>query len=411
MPNKVAILTAGGFAPCLSTAIGNLIKLYTERSPETKIICYKNGYQGLLLGDYIEVTEPVRKNPLLLERFGGSPIGNSRVKLTNVKDLVKRGMVRPGQDPLKVAADRLVEDGVTILHTIGGDDTNTTAADLEAYLAENEYQLSVVGLPKTIDNDIIPIKQSLGADTAAEQGSVFAQNVMAEHNAGTRILLIHEIMGRHCGWLTAETARKYHKWVKEQEWLPEIGLCEKAWDVHAVYVPEAYIDLASEADRLEQIMSEYGCANIFLSEGAGIEDIVAEMERREEEVPRDAFGHVRLEKINPGQWFGRQFATMLRAEKVLVQKSGYFARSAKSNEYDLDLIHRMCDLAVEHALQGHDGVIGVDEESDSTELALISFDRIAGGKAFDVNQKWFQDLLTDIGQPKAVPQTDVEEQL
>ncbi len=58
--------------------------------------------------------------------FGGSPIGNSRVKLTNVKDLVARGLVASGDDPLKAAADQLIADGVDVLHTIGGDDTNTT---------------------------------------------------------------------------------------------------------------------------------------------------------------------------------------------------------------------------------------------------------------------------------------------
>ena len=71
----------------------------------------------------------------MLHAHGGTPLGNSRVKLTNVADCVKRGLVKEGEDPLKVAANQLVKDGITILHTIGGDDTNTTAADLAAYLA------------------------------------------------------------------------------------------------------------------------------------------------------------------------------------------------------------------------------------------------------------------------------------
>ena len=111
-----------------------------------------------------------------------------------------------------------------MLHTIGGDDTNTTAADLAAYLHDNDYELTVVGLPKTIDNDVIPIRQSLGAWTAAEQGARFAQNVIGEHNSGSRMLIVHEVMGRHCGWLTAATAQAYREWLDTQEWLPEIGL-------------------------------------------------------------------------------------------------------------------------------------------------------------------------------------------
>src|SRR5664279_868012 len=394
MVAKVALLTAGGYAPCLSSAIGGLIERYTQLAPEVEIIAYKHGYQGLLTGDSITVTDVVRANAALLHKFGGSPIGNSRVKLTNVKDLVKRG-------PVKVAADRLVADGVDVLHTIGGDDTNTTAADLAAFLAENNYGLTVVGLPKTIDNDVIPIKQSLGADTAAEMGARFAKNVVAEHNSGSRMLIVHEVMGRHCGWLTAATAKKYREWLATQQWLPEIGLSKAAWDVHAVFVPEAVIDIDAEAERLRTVMDEVGNETIFISEGAGIDSIVAQLEAAGKEVARDAFGHVRIDKINPGAWFADQFAAKLGVEKVMVQKSGYYARSAAANQYDLDLIKSMTDLAVDSALRGEPGVIGHDEEDDDT-LKAIAFDRIRGGQTFDITQAWFTDLLGEIGQPAPV---------
>ena len=401
MVQKVALLTAGGFAPCLSSAIGGLIQRYTEVAPEVEIIAYKYGYQGLLTGDYLEVTPEVREKAHLLHLYGGSPIGNSRVKLTNAKDLVKRGLVADGDDPLKVAADRLVADGVDVLHTIGGDDTNTTAADLAAYLASNDYGLTVVGLPKTIDNDVIPIRQSLGADTAAEMGARFSRNVLAEHNAGTRILIVHEVMGRNCGWLTAATARKYREWLTAAEWLPELGLDAKAWDVHAVFVPEAVIDIEAEAVRLKEVMDTVGNVTIFISEGAGVESIVAELEKAGEEVARDAFGHIRLERINPGAWFAKQFAEMLGAEKILVQKSGYYSRSAAANQFDLDLIRSMTDLAVDCALRGEPGVIGHDEENGDV-LTAIAFDRIKGGKPFDIGQDWYLELLTEIGQPAPV---------
>ncbi|MCE1173746.1 MAG: pyrophosphate--fructose-6-phosphate 1-phosphotransferase [Propionibacteriales bacterium] len=407
MVRKVALLTAGGFAPCLSSAVGGLIERYTEIAPEIEIIAYKNGYEGLLRGDYLEVTPAVRAKAALLHEYGGSPIGNSRVKLTNAADLVKRGLVAEGVDPLQVAADRLVADGVDVLHTIGGDDTNTTAADLAAYLARNNYALTVVGLPKTIDNDIIPIRQSLGADTAAEMGANFAKNVMAEHNAGTRILIVHEVMGRNCGWLTAATARKYHEWTESVDWLPEIGLSKEDWDIDAVFVPEAVIDIEAESERLRAVMDKNSCVNIFLSEGAGVADIVAEMERAGQEVARDAFGHIRLERINPGEWFAKQFATMLNANKVLVQKSGYFSRSAPANAFDRALIKSMTDLAVDSALHGEPGVIGHDEENDDT-LTVIAFDRIKGGKAFDITEGWYRQLLKEIGQGEPVPAAPAE---
>ncbi|MFC2361322.1 MAG: pyrophosphate--fructose-6-phosphate 1-phosphotransferase, partial [Actinomyces dentalis] len=261
---RVALLTAGGFAPCLSAAVGDLIERYTEVAPDVEIIAYQYGYHGLLTGNYVVVDEEGRKNAGILRDFGGSPIGNSRVKLTNAKNLVERGLVAEGVNPLEFAAEQLRKDGVDVLHTIGGDDTNTTAADLAAYLHEHDYELTVVGLPKTIDNDIIPIRQSLGAWTAAEQGAGFAFNVIGEHRSNPRMLIVHECMGRNCGYLTAETARRYHELLQAKQWAPSLGLTRERWDVHAVFLPEMKLDLAAEAERLKAIMDEQGNVNIFL---------------------------------------------------------------------------------------------------------------------------------------------------
>jgi len=132
-----------------------------------------------------------------------------------------------------------------------------------------------------------------------------------------------------------------------------------------------------------------------------LDSIVAQLEAAGKEVSRDAFGHVRIDKINPGAWFADQFAAKLGAEKVMVQKSGYYARSAAANQYDLDLIKSMTDLAVDSALRGEPGVIGHDEEDGDT-LKAIAFDRIKGGKPFDISQAWFTELLHEIGQPAPV---------
>jgi pyrophosphate--fructose-6-phosphate 1-phosphotransferase len=391
------MLTAGGLAPCLSSAVGGLIERYTKVAPDVRIIAYRSGYAGLLKGDSVEVTPEVRANAHRLHAFGGSPIGNSRVKLTNVRDCVKRGLVEEGQDPLHVAAEQLRRDGVDVLHTIGGDDTNGTAADLAAYLRDNGYQLTVVGLPKTIDNDVIPIKQSLGAWTAAEQGALYARNIIAEHSTNPRMLIVHEVMGRNCGWLTAATALSHHQWVRNArfaEWEDNAAI---RWDVHGIFLPERPFDIAEEAKRLRNIMDEQDCVNLFISEGAGVGEIVAAMESAGEEIPRDAFGHVHLDKINPGQWFAKQFAAELGADKVLVQKSGYFSRSAAANEADLALIRQCTNYAVDAALRGESGVVGQDEERGG-ELRAIEFERIKGGKKFDVTVPWFTALLREIGQ-------------
>jgi pyrophosphate--fructose-6-phosphate 1-phosphotransferase len=378
--------------------VGGLISRYTEVAPEIEIIAYQHGYHGLLTGNSIVIDDDVRAHADVLHRFGGSPIGNSRVKLTNAEDCAKRGLVKEGEDPLAVAAEQLKKDKVDILHTIGGDDTNTTAADLAAYLEMNGYNLTVVGLPKTIDNDVVPIKQSLGAWSAAEQASVFARNVIGEHRSSPRMLIVHEVMGRACGWLTAAASMKYRQWLETCEWVPGIGLTKDRWDIHAVYIPEMKYDLDAEAVRLKATMDSIGNVNIFLSEGAGVPEIIQEMEEAGQEVRRDPFGHVMLDTINPGLWFAQQFAERIGAEKVMVQKSGYFSRSARANNEDLRLIASMTDYAVDCALRGEAGVVGHDEE-DGGRLKAIPFPRIAGHKPFDITTPWFTELLADIGQP------------
>ena len=398
-PKKVALLTAGGLAPCLNSAIGSLIERYNEIDPTIEIICYRSGYKGLLLGDFYKVTPAIREKASLLQKFGGSLIGNSRVKLTNVADCIKRGLVQEGEDPQKVAADQLIKDSVDVLHTIGGDDTNTAAADLAAFLAKNDYGLTVIGLPKTVDNDVIPIKQSLGAWTAAEQGAHFFKNVVAENNSNPRMLIVHEVMGRSCGWLTAATAVEYRKILDNCEWLPELGLSRDSYEVHGVFIPEMDMDVAAEAKRLRKIMDEVDCVNIFVSEGAGLESIVAEMEAKGQDVPRDAFGHVKLDAVNPGKWFGEQFAEMIGAEKTLIQKSGYYARASAANAEDIRLIKSCADLAVECAFRGEPGVIGHDDDQNFV-LRAIEFPRIAGGKPFDIDTDWFTEALKATGQAK-----------
>ncbi len=394
---KIAFLTAGGIAPCLSSSIGALIESYNNLAPEAEMIGYLNGYRGLLQGKSLRFPEEVKTNYPILYDFGGSPIGNSRVKLTNTDDCVKRGYVEENGDPIKVATNQLIKDQVDILHTIGGDDTNTMAAQLSSYLDGNNYNLTVVGLPKTVDNDVFPITQTLGAWTAAEQGALFFENIANENTTSTRQLIIHEVMGRNCGWLTAQTAYDYREKMKKRTFFPEMLIDQSRWDVDAVYVPETDFDFQKEVDRLKKRMDEKDGVNIFLSEGAGLETIVREMESRGEEVPKDAFGHVRLDEINPGQWFAKQFSGALDAEKTLVQKSGYFARSAKPNHQDLDLIKRSALFGAEQAIKGNSGVAGLDDDHNK-ELRLIEFERIKGGKPFDTTVDWYQTMLNDIGQ-------------
>ena len=394
---KIAFLTSGGLAPCLSASIAALLEAYEMKNESADFSGYLNGYQGLLKGQSYDFPSNITKNLGMLFTFGGSIIGNSRVKLTNVEDCEKRGLILPGENPLEKAAKQLMKDEITILHTIGGDDTNTMAAGLSRYLQDIGYDITVVGLPKTVDNDIIPIVQSLGADTAAEQGAIYFENIVNENTASPRQLIIHEVMGRHSGWLTAATAKKYRDRLAARSFNNDLLLNYENWDIDAIFIPEIRMDLDKEGKRLLDKMNKKDCVNIFLSEGAFVNEIVEEMKRNNEDIKQDSFGHIRLDDINTGEWFGRQFSQIIGAEKTLVQKSGYFSRSAAPNEKDIQLIKESASKAVQCAIDCKSGVVGMDERSDGA-LSLIKFNRIKGGRVFDSQNDWYKKMMCEIGQ-------------
>lgn len=256
----------------------------------------------------------------------------------------------------------------------------------------------MVGMPKTVDNDVYPIKQTFGANTAAVQGAVFFENVVSESTANPRMLIIHECMGRDSGSLTASTAKEYRDLLKEKKFVELFSSTMESRDIHAVWIPEMPIDIAKEGARLKKVMDKLGNVNVFISEGSGVHDIVAELEASGAEVPRDAFGHVKLDKINPGAYFATRLAELVGAEKTLVQKSGYFARAAASNTFDRELIGKCAESGVNAAIEGISGCMGEDEEKDGCPVRPIEFSRIKGGKPFDCTEAWFQTMLKEIGQ-------------
>ena len=391
---NIAFLTSGGIAPCLSSCIVRLMFQYKKKFDNVNFVGYLNGYKGLLTNNKIFLNLPDKNKSEGIYEFGGSLIGNSRVKLTNINDCIDKGYIKKNEIPLKIAAEQLKKDKIDILHTIGGDDTNTTACDLSNFLKKNHYKLTVIGLPKTIDNDVIPINQTLGAITAAEQTAIFFENIVNENTTSSRHLIIHEVMGRNCGWLTANSAHIYKQRLKNKKFFESVNLCEEAWDIHSVLIPEMEFNIEKESLRLKKIMDKFGCVNIFLSEGAGTNIIINEKLKNNIEIKQDAFGHYRLDELNAGKWFAKYFKSKLLADKVLVQKSGYFARSSSPNKEDLDLIFKLCDFAVESAILEKNGVIGEDIENEN-KLTCIDFNRIRGDRPFEISSKWFKEMSQD----------------
>jgi diphosphate-dependent phosphofructokinase len=251
------------------------------------------------------------------------------------------------------------------------------------------------------NSDVYPIVQTFGAKTAAVEGAKFFANVVNEATANPRMLVLHEVMGRDSGYLTSATAFEYRQMLKAQKFPASSAFPfgnSATRDIHAVWIPELDFDLLAEGARLKKVMDEYGCVNVFFGEGTGVSEIVKDMEANGVEVPRDAFGHVALAKINPGQYFSTQLAKLVEAEKTIVQKSGYFARAAAANEFDLDLIGRCAKEGVKSAIEGVSGCMGEDEDMEGTPIRAIEFERIKGHKPFNTTQPWFQEMLKEIGQ-------------
>ena len=84
------------------------------------------------------------------------------------------------------------------------------------------------------------------------------------------MLIVHEVMGRNCGWLTAYTAKIYREKLAQMSFLPDLGLSKKRKDVHGIFIPEMEINIADEAKRLKRIMDDIDNVTIFISEGAGL---------------------------------------------------------------------------------------------------------------------------------------------
>ena len=142
-------------------------------------------------------------------------------------------------------------------------------------------------------------------------------------------------------------------------------------------------------------MDAQGNVNIFVSEGAGVDAIVEELEASGESIPRDAFGHLKLDKVNVGQYFGKQFAQRLGAEKswsksLVTSPAGAPARRRPSPN------QACATVAVKSALEGIIGVAGHDEDQNGTLRA--KFPRIKGHKPFDTKAPWYTQLKSAIGQ-------------
>ena len=238
---KVGIVTCGGLCPGLNNVIrGLVLELATHyRIPE--VTGFRHGYAGLVPGGGYRPRTLTPETVHDIGDQGGTILGTSR----------------GAQDP-QAMADRLVELGVDILFVVGGDGSMRGAAGIAAALRERKLPIGVIGIPKTIDNDIPFIGQSFGFVTAFSAAAKAITAAMVEARAGVGGIGLVRLMGRHSGFIACYAA-----------------LATQVADF--VLIPEVPFALTGQngfLSTVHQRVKERGSAVVVVAEGAG-QDIMA----------------------------------------------------------------------------------------------------------------------------------------
>jgi len=317
----VGVVTCGGLCPGLNDVIRAVtLELYTHYGV-TQVTGFRNGYAGF---DPAHGFEPVDLTPALvgsINERGGTILGTSR----------------GAQDPV-VIVDRLVALGIDALIVIGGDGSMHGAHRIVEEVTRRGLPIGVVGIPKTIDNDIPHIGQSFGFATAFGEASkaIAAAHVEAE-SAYNGVGLV-KVMGRHAGFIACYAALANH-------------------DADFVLIPEVPFSLHGENGllrSLERRVRERGSAVIVLAEGAGQEHTLATGRS-------DASGNSRLGDIATivREAIEKDFHD--RGEELTLKflDPGYGIRAVPADPSDSVYCARLAQVAVHAAMAGRtDMVVG-----------------------------------------------------
>jgi 6-phosphofructokinase 1 len=314
---RVGIVTCGGLCPGLNNVIRGLVLELSENYGVTDIVGFRDGYRGLVSG-----AEPVPLTPALvadIHNRGGTILGTSR----------------GGQDTDEVVAS-LARLGVSVLIVIGGDGSLRGAQEIADAAAARGMALSVVGVPKTIDNDVPYIDHSFGFQTAFGRATDSIKAAHTEASSTPNGVGLVKLMGRHSGFIACYAALASH-------------------DVDFVLVPEVPFWLAGDGGFLaclRQRVRQRGHAVIVVAEGAG-QDLCAS------DGARDASGNARLADI--GQLLRERitadFAAAGAELSLRYVDPGYAIRSVPANGYDAVYCLRLAQAAVHAAMAGRTAMV------------------------------------------------------
>ena len=356
---RAGVVTCGGLCPGLNNVIRSLFLELHYGYGVREVLGFRGGYQGL---DPTRGLEPVVLTPPFvhdIHKEGGTVLGTSR-----------------GPVDVGIAVDHLIRRGVNILFTIGGDGTQRGGHEFFQEAQRRGHALAVVGIPKTIDNDIAFVSRTFGYLTAVEEAAKVLHCAHTEaHSVHNGIALV-KLMGRHAGFITA-------------------GATVASQDVNFTLIPEIPLQLEGDQGLLAALkprILQRAHAVVAVAEGAGQELLAASGEAR------DASGNVKLQDIGP--FLRERIENYFKAEGIPVTlryfDPSYLIRSVPADAEDSILCDFFARNAVHAAMAGKTGlVIGLLHDAFiHVPIELL----VSQKKRLDLNGPAWRAVLAATGQ-------------
>ncbi len=361
-PNKtkVGIVTCGGLCPGLNNVIRGLVMELYYRYGVKRVIGFKYGYEGFVSEfghSYVELSPSNIEN---IHTMGGTILGSSR-----------------GKQDIEKMVDTLEIMNINILFTIGGDGTLRGANLIAQEIEKRNLKISVIGIPKTIDNDINFIDRSFGFETAVSIASEIIKNAHNEAKGAFNGIAIVKLMGRQSGFIAATAA------LATQE-------------ANFVLVPENDFSLYGEngfITSLKQRIKERNHSLIIVAEGAG--QFLFETQNQE----TDASGNLKFKDI--GIYLKNLIADEFKKDKIPYTikyiDPSYIIRSAAANASDSRFCIQLAQQAVHAAMAGKtDAVVGYWNQNFTLLPIPVT---VKERKQIDIEGELWWSVLETTGQP------------
>lgn len=317
---RAGIVTCGGLCPGLNNVIRSLFLELNFAYGVKEVVGFQGGYKGL---DPDCKNNPIKLTAELVDKInkqGGTMLGTSR-----------------GPVDMSRAIDNLIARGINILFTIGGDGTQRGGNALFQEAKKRGYDLSVVGIPKTVDNDVAFVERSFGYLTAVEEANKILDRAHVESRSVENGISLVKLMGRNAGFIAA-------------------GATVASQDVNFTLIPEVPFKLEGNHGFLAHLKSriiERKHAVIVIAEGAG-QDLLKGLEPS-----YDASGNVKL--IDSGLFMCEKIETYFKSEQIPVVMRyfdpSYLIRSCRANSEDSILCDLFARNAVHAAMAGKTGLV------------------------------------------------------